>query len=739
MMLGLLVVLAIQAFLLHHSNSSTVKTLANGKIHVLLSIQAANQSEPLWNYDLDQVRRQNQTALEDTMIIGARVIEETGSSEHVVATAGVASSDAGYESLSMPVMHAEAGGTQRRLGRVEFLIDYAPMREQVTRLTLTTTLTALAAFAVVAAMVYGVLARAIAPVTRLSQLLSRDDAAHIEPSEIGAIRADTLEVANLISALRHMHDNTAKYHNDLLQAKEGAEKANRAKTDFLANMSHELRTPLNSIIGLVELLSESKLPQEALESLAVVEVSSKNLLHIVNDILDISKIESASLELESIPFHPIKALQTVMQMLRPQASARGTAMNAEIQIDEDLAVLGDPNRFMQVFINLVGNAVKYTDRGRILMTARDAMMEDGRHRLIIEVSDTGIGIAKDKLERIFDKFMQADNSITRKYGGSGLGLTITRQLIQLMGGEIWVESALGLGSRFTVSIPFKATRAGHAVEERIYGNQAGADAIPAAEARVLLAEDHQMNQMFMKKLLSSLGLVNLRIVDNGQAARDAAAAGEADIVLMDCHMPGMSGYDAAVAIRRGERENRRGRMPIVAMTANAMQGERENCLDHGMDDYISKPVDRRKMVSILSRWIRFSDKVIQKNLAPPAPFEPLSTGDLPLLRMEILDQTLMGDEDAKRQMASVFDGQTRMKLAELEAECTDGINVAWKEKAHFLKGGAAQMGAERLRKLCEDAQGMVDSTAERRRNMLKRMTDVYAETARELKNRKLLD
>lgn len=391
-----------------------------------------------------------------------------------------------------------------------------------------------------------------------------------------------------------------------LRAMHEADHANKAKTDFLTNMSHELRTPMNSILGLTELLlkNEKTIPEHK-ELLAVILEAGETLLKIVNDVLDIAKIEAEEVSLQKKPFILQAMLFNVLNTLKPMAMEKD--LDLTYDFDEDDIVLNeDELRLTRIFTNLLANAVKYTDFGSVCFSVHVVENDIGMQILRGEITDTGIGIPPDKLESIFEKFSQADNSITRKYGGTGLGLAITKELVELMSGDISVESNSGKGSKFLVEIP---------VETSAYPITSGIKARPLqikafepvgrmllSEAKILVAEDHPLNQIFMQTLFAELGFRHVLLAGDGLEVLSILKKEKIDIVLMDCQMPELDGYSTTMRIR--ENESATGRhLPIIAMTARAMVGDRQRCLDVGMDDYISKPVDIQTLQKILSRWI----------------------------------------------------------------------------------------------------------------------------------------
>lgn len=473
-----------------------------------------------------------------------------------------------------------------------------------------------------------------------------------------------------------------------------AELANKAKSQFLANMSHEIRTPMNGVVGTLELLDTPKLEPEQAELVRVARDSADSLLSLINDVLDLSRIEAAKLKLADTTFSPGAALAGAVDTFAASAAKKGIVLKALIDPSVPARAIGDELRLRQIATNLIANAVKFTEKGGVTLHAR-AEVERGKVVLHVAVSDTGIGIPAEILPKLFRPFEQADTATTRRFGGTGLGLAICRDLVELMGGKISAESESGKGSTFRFSVDLVDA-----------SDPTGAKTTavkPAGKGqRVLVVDDSPVNTRIVALQLERLGY-QADVAQNGREALARAADGAFAAILLDIQMPGLDGYSVARAIREHEKQSARGRMPILALTANVLPGEADRCRDAGMDDYMAKPLSIEILSRMLTRWIdpgrSSSGPTGQATFAKSAP------GDDDIDQNELLEM-LGGAKQLLRPMLELFVETAADRVEQLTAAIGrhDGTETA--ALAHALKGESSNAAAHKLHALAFELETM---------------------------------
>ncbi len=534
---------------------------------------------------------------------------------------------------------------------------------------------------------------------------TKDGIAYWIDISIVPVKNEDGEITHFAAIQRDITSRKA-FETELTINREAAEVASRAKGDFLANMSHELRTPMNGIIGLSDLLKDMNLMPEQLELAEAISSSSRNLLILLNDILDLSKIEANELTLEHVPFDLRRAVDQTIDLLKPIASRKGVSLESAINPIVPEWIYGDPIRLQQIMNNLISNAIKFTEQGYVRLDITSIKDGAGDPVLHMRVEDSGIGIPQEKQESVFNKFTQADVSTARKYGGTGLGLSITKQLVEMMGGEIRLDSVESKGTTFYVDIPVEQASSQDQRNDKKDGGYAF-----NTDSKILVVDDHPVNLLFMRKVLKKLGFAD---VDEGRSGREALnyfKTGDYDLIFMDCQMPEMDGFEASEHIRDMEGDSI-GAIPIIAVTADAMKGARERCIDAGMNDYISKPIDVEKLTHILSRWLpsnkhegTVADGLDDDNARQERAGLNIEPGDdIPIDLEHFMFMFEDCDKAEIKEMADLFIEQAELSLIALLEHCLDGEQEEWRKAAHKLKGSAANMGAKDLSSVCLEAE-----------------------------------
>ena len=477
--------------------------------------------------------------------------------------------------------------------------------------------------------------------------------------------------------------------SDLLRAKKELEESMSVKEQFLAKMSHEIRTPMNAIVGLSDIMMETKLNADQQECMEAIRLSSQNLLSIINDILDFSRLSSGKVELESIPFRPSDVLEGVVRTVGLSAKQKGIELEIEAEQNKlPEYVVGDSVRLRQILLNLVSNSIKFTEQGKVTITEKLMEEKDGNVLLRFLVTDTGIGIPADRLPSIFDSFTQASNETSRKYGGSGLGLTIVKQLAELQGGSVSVTSQLGQGSTFTVSLRYAAAGAMQLGPEETHSTAQEGE---FDGKRILLAEDNEMNQMLARRVFEKWNF-HLEVANNGQIAVERLAKEHFDLVLMDVQMPEMDGYAATQYIRTKLPKEKSG-IPILAMTAHAIVGEAEKCISLGMNDYISKPFNRNVLYGKICALLKLHPS------APIAPEESVAQTETAngVVDLSYLNELAEGNEDFIQRMIKAFLAQTPQLIAQMKDGAKNGNWQEVRAAAHKMKPSMDFIGIHSLK------------------------------------------
>ena len=386
---------------------------------------------------------------------------------------------------------------------------------------------------------------------------------------------------------------------DLEKEKKAAEHTSKVKSEFLANMSHEIRTPMNGVLGMAAQLQETDLSEKQKEMLDVITSSGQSLLVVINDILDLSKIEANKIDLEKQPIDLEKMFRTLEFFFKKQALDKGVKLSFEVP-DQRVVFLGDETRLKQVLINILGNAIKFTDNGEVVVNVKAVIQANKKVNLLFSITDTGIGIEAEYLDRLFDAFSQADTSITRKFGGTGLGLTITSKLLKLMGSELKVDSQVGCGSKFYFEMEAEVSDQEETISDEPYKTPT-TETFDYSQLKVLVAEDNKTNQIVIKGLLSKLNVGSIVVAEDGERAIEQCLEHEFDLIFMDMQMPVKDGLQATLEIKSLNKNNQ---TPVIALTANVFEEDRKRCAEVGMCDFLGKPINLSQLEGILIKWAR---------------------------------------------------------------------------------------------------------------------------------------